>query len=242
MKIFRNIRQKLASENKVMAYLRYAIGEIVLVVIGILIALQVNNWNENRKSNAELNQITENLKQEFESNHNTLKKVVSSINYTQKGSLEILSIIGRSVNLAKINLDSLIETSLRFPTWTPSNYVLNDLKSSGKLALIKDIRLKELLFKWEKEIKNISDWNRRMEESSRDIVDYIKQNGSLRNIHYKRIHTNKSILKTENNQLFYDVKFENQIDEKALYSQFLKNEYQLADDLIKKILEEINKK
>jgi len=46
MKIFRNIRQKLAAENKVMAYLRYAVGEIFLVVIGILIALQVNNWKE----------------------------------------------------------------------------------------------------------------------------------------------------------------------------------------------------
>lgn len=53
-RIFRNIRQKLATENKIMAYLRYAIGEIVLVVIGILIALQINNWNELRKqSNAE---------------------------------------------------------------------------------------------------------------------------------------------------------------------------------------------
>ncbi len=51
VKIFRNIRQKLAAENKVMAYLRYAIGEILLVVIGILIALQVNNWNELRKQN-----------------------------------------------------------------------------------------------------------------------------------------------------------------------------------------------
>ena len=49
MRIFRNIRKQLASENKVMAYLRYAIGEIFLVVIGILIALQVNNWNEKRK-------------------------------------------------------------------------------------------------------------------------------------------------------------------------------------------------
>ncbi len=48
-KIFRNVRRQLMSENKVMAYLRYAIGEIFLVVIGILIALQVNNWNEHRK-------------------------------------------------------------------------------------------------------------------------------------------------------------------------------------------------
>ena len=50
IKLFRNIRKKLAAENKVTPYLRYAIGEIVLVVIGILIALQINNWNENRKS------------------------------------------------------------------------------------------------------------------------------------------------------------------------------------------------
>ncbi len=49
MKIFRNVRQKLAAENSVAKYLRYAVGEIVLVVIGILIALQVNNWNENQK-------------------------------------------------------------------------------------------------------------------------------------------------------------------------------------------------
>lgn len=50
IKFFRHIRQKLLSENKFSRYLLYAIGEIVLVVIGILIALQINNWNENRKS------------------------------------------------------------------------------------------------------------------------------------------------------------------------------------------------
>jgi len=49
MKLFRNIRFKLATENKAFGYMRYAIGEIVLVVIGILIALQVNNWNEHQK-------------------------------------------------------------------------------------------------------------------------------------------------------------------------------------------------
>ena len=49
IKFFRKIRQKLLSENKFSKYLLYAIGEIILVVIGILIALQINNWNENRK-------------------------------------------------------------------------------------------------------------------------------------------------------------------------------------------------
>ena len=52
LRFFRNIRKELAAENKVMAYLRYAIGEIILVVIGILIALQTNNWNERRKKAA----------------------------------------------------------------------------------------------------------------------------------------------------------------------------------------------
>lgn len=55
IKFFRKIRQKLLTENKTEKYFKYAIGEIVLVVIGILIALNINNWNESRKR--------ENLKQ-----------------------------------------------------------------------------------------------------------------------------------------------------------------------------------
>ena len=50
IKFFRNIRQNLIMENKSSKYLKYAFGEIILVVIGILIALQINNWNENRKN------------------------------------------------------------------------------------------------------------------------------------------------------------------------------------------------
>ena len=56
IKFFRKIRQNLISEGKTGKYLKYAIGEIILVVIGILIALQINNWNEVRKDKiAELN-------------------------------------------------------------------------------------------------------------------------------------------------------------------------------------------
>jgi hypothetical protein len=49
MKLFRRIRHKLILDNKKIQYLKYALGEIVLVVIGILIALQINNWNQSVK-------------------------------------------------------------------------------------------------------------------------------------------------------------------------------------------------
>tara|TARA_R110002126_G_scaffold35949_2_gene109909 strand:+ start:19021 stop:19785 length:765 start_codon:yes stop_codon:yes gene_type:complete len=56
-KFFRSVRQVLLSENKFSKYLLYALGEILLVVIGILIALQINNWNEQQKAQLELNAI-----------------------------------------------------------------------------------------------------------------------------------------------------------------------------------------
>ena len=49
LKLFSNIRRNLLSDNKKGKYLKYAIGEVVLVMVGILLALQVNNWNEDRK-------------------------------------------------------------------------------------------------------------------------------------------------------------------------------------------------
>ena len=52
---FRKIRKKMADDNRPLKYMRYAVGEIVLVVIGILIALQINTWNNNR---IEINSIT----------------------------------------------------------------------------------------------------------------------------------------------------------------------------------------
>ncbi len=57
IKFFRKIRQKTLTENKFGKYLTYAIGEIILVVIGILIALSINNWNEDRKAKTYENQV-----------------------------------------------------------------------------------------------------------------------------------------------------------------------------------------
>jgi len=57
IKFFRHIRQRMIKENRVSKYLLYAIGEIVLVVIGILIALSINNWNQERVNRAKSNEL-----------------------------------------------------------------------------------------------------------------------------------------------------------------------------------------
>ncbi|MFC4720958.1 DUF6090 family protein [Geojedonia litorea] len=73
IKFFRRIRQRLLTENKFSKYLLYAIGEIVLVVIGILIALQINNWNEIRKSRIEETKILKALLEDFRETQTNLE-------------------------------------------------------------------------------------------------------------------------------------------------------------------------
>ncbi len=242
IKFFRKIRRRLLSEKKFSKYLIYAIGEIVLVVIGILIALQVNNLNEERKLTLQLNKINQNLIQEFEANQNALNTAMKGLDWTKRGGLEILSLIGKSdKELMNTNIDSLIETSLFWPTWKPTNFVLNELKSTGKLSLLENSKIKDLLFEYERQSEYVTDWNRRMEKSSQDIIDYIKYNGSLRNVNHNRISIKKSDLQFTNVSLFSDIRFENQIDEKVLFSQFLANVYNETDNLIDQILKETKK-
>ncbi|MGB0916573.1 MAG: DUF6090 family protein [Flavobacteriales bacterium] len=65
IKFFRKIRQQLLSENKFSKYLIYALGEIVLVVIGILIAMQINNWNEQRKVDIEIGKVLKEVRNDL---------------------------------------------------------------------------------------------------------------------------------------------------------------------------------
>lgn len=83
---FRKIRQKLLSQNRVTQYLTYAIGEVALVMIGILLALQVNNWNESRKARRTevklLNEMSEELLETKTDLLSDMKKATWSLNFT----------------------------------------------------------------------------------------------------------------------------------------------------------------
>ncbi|MBN7814619.1 DUF6090 family protein [Algoriphagus pacificus] len=86
---FRKIRQKLLSQNQVTRYLVYALGEIFLVVIGILIALQINNWNESQKNKATEQKLLKELKDDLSETLKDLKTdiVIASDHLAMSDSL-----------------------------------------------------------------------------------------------------------------------------------------------------------
>ncbi len=100
IKFFRKIRQKLLSENKFSKYLIYAFGEITLVVIGILIALQINNWNETQKEKTKLNNILNIVKSDLIKD--TLK-ISFPIKYYEKKNALLSKIIEREDSKSELN-------------------------------------------------------------------------------------------------------------------------------------------
>ncbi|MGB5402855.1 MAG: DUF6090 family protein, partial [Robiginitalea sp.] len=82
LRFFRSIRQRLLTDNKFSKYLLYALGEIALVMIGILLALQVNNWNEERKQNhletVYLNRLHNELKKDISTFSNEIQRLESN--------------------------------------------------------------------------------------------------------------------------------------------------------------------
>jgi hypothetical protein len=106
IKFYRKIRQNLLMENKTGKYLKYAIGEIILVVIGILLALQINNWNENRKLKEKEISNIQNLVEEIGFNNTILK----SLNEVDSTSL----IVGKKMLTILKNKDSKYKDSMSY--------------------------------------------------------------------------------------------------------------------------------
>ena len=136
IKFFRKIRYNLMEQNKTSKYLKYAIGEILLVVIGILIALQINNWNENNKLEAKkqdyYQQLLEDLNKDKEFSKNTIAKFETQReayqNYLKKFSESKLNVITMYQDLLGLNMESF---AINFNTST-----IESLKNSGEITLI----------------------------------------------------------------------------------------------------------
>ncbi len=156
IKFFRRIRKKLLSEGKIGDYFKYAFGEIILVVIGILIALQINNWNEKIKVTQKTDSYLDALNTEIETNINTLDYHKIKFHKDIETHSETLTYL-HSENSISTN-DSLfaiaIETDPIFkPTLTISTFT--DLINSGYLENVTEIDLKNRILAIEAGIEEV---------------------------------------------------------------------------------------
>ena len=158
IKFFRKIRQNLLSEGKTGKYLKYAIGEIFLVVIGILIALQINNWNTNRLQNKKERLLLNELHQEFVQNKAQLENVLFIHKRTFKSAQFLKSKL--PINLKTENLDSLsyhIHKLAWHFTFNPSDGITDAISNSSSFDIISNNELRKLLISWNDVLEDYQD-------------------------------------------------------------------------------------
>jgi len=138
IKFFRRIRQQLVSQNKFSKYMLYAIGEIVLVVIGILIALSINNWNVNKIQEQKETKILFTLLKDLKQAERMSVTFIEDEQQSIKAFELVLS--GRQGHKELINLqnkDSIFhEIIFNIKSNAPVIYAYMDLKSAGETGLI----------------------------------------------------------------------------------------------------------
>jgi len=182
IRFFRTLRHRLLAENRVSRYLLYALGEILLVMIGILIALQVNTWSEDQKSHAKKVALLRALSVEFNAN----LKQLDSVNYYNTRVVQATrKFFGLNLEQAKqVSDDSLrIWLSEAGYLWTfdPQNGALRSGISSGDVHLIQNDTLVNLLFSWQDVVADAS------ENEERHINTWLKNANPVLAPHVRKV-------------------------------------------------------
>ncbi len=147
IKFFNKIRKQLLNENQTGRYLKYAIGEIILVMIGILLALQVNNWNNNRELKKEELKVLKSLLKEFNENLNIFD-IAYEFHLNRKESIEAIM----TSNLRELPLDSVRRLNRNVSdnlTFDPFQGIYNSVINSGKIELISNDSLKHKIARFQ---------------------------------------------------------------------------------------------
>ena len=166
IKLFRNIRRDLLTKGKTMKYFKYAFGEIILVVIGILIALQINNWNESNKSQTEENNYIESFYEENKSNKENLLLAIEFNEEKIKG-VDSLKQLLLSKEYSNESVIPLCASLMGMSNYDPSTTTMENISASGEFKLVKNIELRKLIITTYKTFKTTT----KLETILNDYID-----------------------------------------------------------------------
>ena len=180
IKLFRNIRQSLVKENKFSKYLLYAIGEIILVVIGILIALSINNWNDLRKEDSKEQKILMELQSQFKDNLAQLENKIQQRETIVKNSKKALELMDTKKVIPMDTLTAILSSLILTPTFDPID---NEIMTAENLQLIKNDSLRHYLNTFSSGIVDFKDQESEWVDIYRNIiVEHLINLGISRNI------------------------------------------------------------
>lgn len=185
IKFFRNIRKKLIDQGKTTSYLKYAIGEIVLVVIGILIALQINKWNEDYKKSKEQYFILNKLKLDIESDTTHVSEEIENNDFAISQFHFCLEVLARKKEASIEEFRSNLEFILTIGNFDQNKTTFNNIVSSGKIDILKNQTLTDSLISYYN--SNYQNWDTAMKDYTRNIIapfmlnfDHIPQGNGAR--------------------------------------------------------------
>ncbi|UKM66215.2 DUF6090 family protein [Flavobacteriaceae bacterium GSB9] len=158
IKFFRKIRHKMLTKNKFSKYLIYAIGEIILVVIGILIALQINSKKQEINNRITEQSILNNLKEDFNKNQKEIKVLTFANNKYHRNLNKFIEILKTNPKDIKIKIaDTLSIAAIAAPTYIPTTSTIDVIISTGNIDLIKNEKLKTLISRFKREVADLSE-------------------------------------------------------------------------------------
>jgi uncharacterized protein DUF6090 len=138
IKFFRKTRQELMKTGKTGRYLKYAIGEIVLVVVGILIALSINNWNEKRKKNEQEKFILEKLQVDLASDISAISSQIEAISINKYELLFCIDALLGKTEPAREELVKNLSSILTIIVFNQNRTTISNIISTGKIEYIQN--------------------------------------------------------------------------------------------------------
>lgn len=150
-----NFLRRLRQNNMNSKYLKYAIGEIVLVVIGILIALSINNWNQGRLEKIEEKKLLNNIKVDFEEAVSTFRSLNNRRDESIQNFSKLIEVAIDNNYEQEVMIDTLLGKTIFTPTYNGKLSALSIVINSGKINLLSSDTLKSLLLKWPQKVDDM---------------------------------------------------------------------------------------